>query len=132
MKKTYAAAAVILFLAAAALSYFLGYRAARRELEEEKAALGHGARTFYATVTQVYENDCFAVKGMEVNDLNFRGEFTFAVREETNCLWMGTQLSPAELEAGDNISITFTGPVLESNPAQIPNVTEVWLLDDEP
>ena len=80
----------------------------------------------------MYGNDCFAVKGMEVNDLNFRGEFTFAVREETNCLWMGTQLSPAELEAGDNISITFTGPVLESNPAQIPNVTEVWLLDDEP
>ena len=46
-------------------------------------------------------------------------------------MWRYTEITPEDLEIGDHISITFTGEVLESYPAQIQQVDIIQLLDDE-
>ena len=46
-------------------------------------------------------------------------------------MWRYTEITPEDLESGDHISITFTGEVLESYPAQIQQVDIIQLLDDE-
>ena len=56
---------------------------------------------------------------------------TDAIVEETKIMWRYTEITPEDLESGDHISITFTGEVLESYPAQIQQVDIIQLLDDE-
>ena len=68
---------------------------------------------------------------MDVNDVNFRGEFVFAVDDATQITWRYEPLELSELEPGDRISLTFEGDVLETSPAQLEDVTWVQLLDDE-
>lgn len=109
------------------LSYFLGYKMASDKIS---ASCGEERQTFYASVSQI-NGDTFWVKGLEVNDINYRGEFTFSIKEETAVLWRGTPITPGDLEPNDTISITFQGEVLESYPAMIQNVTKVQLLEDE-
>ena len=46
-------------------------------------------------------------------------------------MWRYTEITPEDLEIGDHISITFTGEVLESYPAQIQQVDIIQLLDDK-
>ena len=94
------------------------------------AAASYEAETFYAAITDISDSS-ITVQGMEINDINFRGRFTFPVMEETSYLWRGTRISPKDLEEGDNISITFTGLVRESSPAGIQEVLKVQLLDDD-
>ena len=59
------------------------------------------------------------------------GEFTFSVEEDIVLEWRHAPLTLAELEPGDTISVTYTGAVLESYPAQLQDVVRVQLLDDE-
>ena len=85
---------------------------------------------FYAEILERNGN-YFHVKGLAVNDINFRGEFTFATNESTALIWRGTNITLDDLDVGDNISITFSGLVLETDPAQINNIKVIKLLDDE-
>ena len=94
------------------------------------AAASYETETFYEAITDISDSS-ITVQGMEINDINFRGRFTFPVMEETSYLWRGTRISPKDLEEGDNISITFTGLVRESSPAGIQEVLKVQLLDDD-
>ena len=73
----------------------------------------------------------FHVKGLDVNDVNGRGEFTFSAKENTRLVWRGTELSLADFQAGDRIAFYYRGAVLESFPAKIPNVLLIKLLDDK-
>lgn len=68
---------------------------------------------------------------MEINDINFRGEFSFSVVENTKITWRYTDILLEDLEVGDHISITFIGDILESSPKQIQQVEVIQLLDDE-
>jgi len=86
--------------------------------------------TFYATIIDVDEN-YFHVAGLDINDINSRGEFTFMVNDETPLLWRGTDMDLSEFKAGQTIAITYTGDVLETAPAQILEVLKIGLLDDE-
>ena len=56
---------------------------------------------------------------------------TDAIVEETKIMWRYTGITPEDLESGDHISITFTGEVLESYPAQIQQVDIIQLLEDK-
>lgn len=94
------------------------------------AAASYETETFYAAITDISDSS-ITVQGMEINDINFRGRFTFPVVEETSYLWRGTRISAKDLEEGDNISITFTGLVQETSPAGIQEVLKVQLLDDD-
>ena len=115
-------------VALAGVSGWIGYKAALGRVEDSAPAAR--PQTFYATVSDIRDN-AVTVTGMEVNDINFRGEFCFSVTEETEITWRYTDISLGDLEAGDNVSITFTGEVMETSPAQIQGVEMIQLLDDE-
>ncbi|NLL93800.1 MAG: DUF3221 domain-containing protein [Clostridiales bacterium] len=88
------------------------------------------SQTFYATISNI-QGDNLTVKGVEINDINFRGNFVFSIGDETKVTWRYTDISSEDLDTGDTISITFTGEIRESEPAQITQVKYIQLLDDE-
>lgn len=117
---------ILLCILIAAGFYLIGYQTAKSEI----SSVQQMAQTFYAKITGL-NGEQFAAQGLQVNDINFRGEFTFSVTEETALLWRGTAMELSEFDIGDSVSVTFTGAVLESYPAVIQKVTRVQLLDDE-
>lgn len=114
--------------ALAGVSGWIGYQIASESMEGSAPAAM--PQTFYATVSDIRDT-VVTVTGMEVNDINFRGEFCFSVTEETKITWRYTDISLEDLDVGDNISITFTGGVMETSPAQIQGVGMIQLLNDE-
>lgn len=84
----------------------------------------------YAEIISVNGRN-FHVKGLDVNDINGRGEFTFSVKENTRLVWRGTELSLSDFQAGDRIAFYWRRLILESYPAQVQNVVMIKLLDDE-
>ena len=130
MKKKYIAVSVLLLIAVAITSYFIGYKVAYDRIERSAEAQNNETQTFYATIVEA-DDTHFLVKGIEANDINYRGEFTFSIKEETSYTWRGTEISPSDLEVGDTISITFSGEVLTIYPVIISNVIKVQLLEDE-
>ncbi|HCF83316.1 MAG TPA: DUF3221 domain-containing protein [Ruminococcaceae bacterium] len=84
----------------------------------------------YAEILDINDN-FFHVKGLDVNDINGRGEFTFTAKENTRLLWRGTEIPLADFKKGDKIAFYYGGAVLETFPAQIPDVRIIKLLDDE-
>ena len=115
--------AFILYSALIALVFYLaGLKSADDSYQPQQ--------TFYATISDISGNT-LTVRGMEVNDINFRSEFSFTITDNTRILWRYTDISAQELEPGDNISVTFTGEILETDPARINDVVLIQLLDDE-
>lgn len=106
----------------AGVFYFIGRKAAYNHAED--------LQTFYATISDI-DHNTFTVKGMEINDINFRGRFSFSITTETRITWRYTDVSIDDLDVGDNIAITFTGEMLETDPVQIKQVKGIQLLDDE-
>lgn len=115
-------------LAVAGVFYFLGFKAAYSRMENSASTLD--TQTFYATISDIQKN-IFTVTGMDVNDANFRGRFCFSIAEGTKITWRYTDISADDLDVGDNIAITFTGGILETDPGQIQQVEVVRLLEDE-
>ena len=70
------AAAVILMICIAAGAYLLGYKTAYDRME--RAAASYETETFYAAITDISDSS-ITVQGMEINDINFRGRFTFPI-----------------------------------------------------
>lgn len=115
--------AIVILLAVAAGGFFAG----RVSVGEQPAPLF--AQTFYATVEQIGDG-WLLVEGLEVNDINHRSQFTFSVREDTKLMWHYTDLLFEELKVGQNVAVTYTGPVLETYPARLTNVLRIELLND--
>ena len=86
---------------------------------------------FYAQIVESRGEGSFLVEGMDANDVNHRGRFTFSVEEDTSLVWRGVALSLEDLEAGHRVAVTYTGPVAESEPAQIFQVLQLEVLEDE-
>ncbi len=112
-------------------SFYIGYKTAYNRIENSEK---FGRRqTFYATVSDVSSTETvkgMRVKGIDANDINFRGEFTFLVEKETKIVWRNTYITFEDLDVGDMVSITFYGEILETYPAQISHVEQIQLLDD--
>lgn len=125
---------IFVVVIALVLGYFIGYKNAYDKIEnknqDQNINLIIDQKTFYAEITEITDNILY-VRGLDVNDINYRGEFTFSIIEETELLWRGTKIELSELDEGDNIAITFEGEILESYPAQIKEVVKIQLLDDE-
>ncbi len=115
-------------VAIAGVFYFIGYKVAYDRIENSAPTLI--PQTFYATISDIQDNT-LTVKGMEINDINFRGEFRFSVTEETKIIWRYTDILIEDLDIGDHISITFTGEIFETYPQQIQQVEIIQLLNDE-
>ena len=111
---------VIIICCVAAISYLVG----------RLNAPDVNTKTFYATVESINGNS-FVVQGLEVNDINSRGQFTFTVEDTTAFEWHNTEIQISDLQAGDTISVTYSGSVTETYPAGIENIIKIVLLDDE-
>lgn len=116
-------AAVLLAAGAFAGGFFTGKNSA----DTDKNTL---CEVVYAEILEVNGN-IFHVKGLEVNDINGRGEFTLSVKENTRLVWRGTEISLADFNIGDKIAFYYSGEVLETFPVQIHDVRIIKLLDDE-
>ncbi len=79
------------------------------------------------------------IKGLESNDINYRGEFEFSVDNDTKLLWIKpnsikssyTAIDLSKLKEGQNVSITSIGEVLERYPAKLTKVTKVVVLEEQ-
>lgn len=130
---------IIVILLVVIASYLIGYKKAYNDYELFLNNNDNGVKyqSFYATITDIEEtgltidDTALTVKGLDINDINFRGNFKFVITEATEIEWRYTKLDASELEIGDNISIIFTGNIQESEPAKIEDVLKIQLLDDE-
>ncbi len=127
MKKTIIIISIVLFgILSAGIGFITGRLTAPKQNPPEIPV----TTTFYATITEIYDHSIL-VEGLEVNDINSRGAFDLSTNDNTVYEWRYTPLSRSELEVGDTISVTYTGAVLETYPAQIHEVLKIQLLDDE-
>lgn len=130
--------AILVLILTTIISYFVGYKTAYDRIENavtpQYEAEEIGPQTFYAEIIAIsgtLENgNLVTVKGLSVNDVNYRGEFSFSVFGETSLEWHNTSLEFSELEIGDTISITFSEEIQETSPATISQVLKIQLLDD--
>lgn len=121
MRKIVAALCVILLMtAAAAGGYFWGVNTAPPLTDS----------TFYATIEEI-NGARLLVKGLEVNDINSRGRFDFNVTPATELEWRHTAIRLEDFQVGDRVSITYVGDIQETEPAGIPDVRRIKLLEDE-
>lgn len=89
--------------------------------------------TFYATIEKIKNYDgatYIYVKGLEINDINHRGEYYFKVDDDTELIWRYVKKSLSELKEGQTISITSVGAMMK-NTGLLNKVTRVTLLEDE-
>lgn len=86
--------------------------------------------TFYATIKTVQESG-LDVKGLAVNDINYRGDFSLDIHDGTEITWRSENIPLSDLKPGDRISITYSGAILETYPARITDVQKISLLNDK-
>lgn len=111
----------------AAGAFVGGFFAGKNTADTDKNTI---CEVVYAEILEVNGN-IFHVKGLEVNDINGRGEFTLSAKENTRLVWRGTEISLSDFKVGDKIAFYYGGEVLETFPAQIPDVRIIKLLNDE-
>ena len=85
--------------------------------------------TIYATISQISGGKVRA-DGLEVNDINGRGSFSFTLSEDTPITWHHTKIALSALQKGYNIAITYTGGTKETYPVQLEQVVKVEVLND--
>lgn len=132
---------VVLFCIGFLLGIFTGIGRKNREDKElnkvETNTLqssNQNGNVFYASIEKISEYNgitSILVKGLDINDINYRGKFSFSINDETELLWRETKIDISNLKVGQNISITRSGNVLESYPAVLTKVTKIIVLDDE-
>lgn len=111
----------------AAGAFVGGFFAGKNSADTEKNII---CEVVYAEILDL-NGSLFHVKGLDVNDVNGRGEFTFSAKENTRLVWRGTEIPLSDFKAGDKIAFYYSGAVLETFPAQIPDVRIIKLLEDE-
>lgn len=122
-KIVYLCLVIVLLLFTAVIFYFIGYEKSLKENQTE---------SFNAVITEIGENGSYIqVEGLETNDINDKGAFTFSVEDNTKLEWHNTPIKLSEFDVGDYVAVTHTGIIMESYPAKIEQVTKLRLLDDE-
>ncbi len=101
------------------LSFFLG----------KKSVAVPSPETFYATIESINDRD-FLVKGLDINDINHRAEFTFTVSNDTVLVWHYTNILISDFRVGQLVSITYSGGAYELSPAILESVEKIVILDD--
>ena len=122
-KVVYLSIWIVVLFCIAVIFYFIGYEKSLKENQTE---------SFHAVITDIGENGSYMkVEGLETNDINSRGAFTFSVEDDTKLEWHHAPIKLSEFDVGDCVAVTYTGSIMESYPAKIEKVTKLQLLDDE-
>lgn len=119
---------ILAILTSAVLFFFAGFSIGHKTGQETQPDIVYPT-TFYATVTEVYETT-LAVKGLDINQINYRGDFSLVLSEDTELIWRGTSAELSEFRPGLTVSVSFTGYILETDPAGLTEVCRVEILDD--
>ena len=114
---------VIFLLFAILMSFVIGFGMGYRSLDNDDGEIDVNA--FYAEV-QTVEADTITVKGIQLNDEKYRGEFTFQLYEGLMIEWHEQPILLSDLDEGDLISI-----VLVTDAGGIEDIFKIYLLDDE-
>lgn len=95
---------------------------------------------FYATIEEISEGEVYGtktmkVKGLDINGVNYRGEFYFTVildniPDNFKIEFNGTEIAFEELKVGQKVAVYNYGDVLESEPAYLNQVRKIVVLDD--
>lgn len=93
---------LILFAMCVFVSYAVGYKTAYREWSWSLEPTD--IQGYYAEVLRVGENE-ITVKGLDVNEEKYRGEFQYQVWEEKPVLCRDETILLKDLEAGDLIMV---------------------------
>ena len=123
-------------------SWFMDYNDFNEEMKEYEERFEEALRqnedtigdVFNAKIKEIREHNgitTILIEGLETNDINHRGDFDFSIDNDTELLWNNTKIEISDLKEGQNVSITSTGEVLESYPAQLTEVTKIIVLEDE-
>ena len=123
-------------------SWFMDYNDFNEEMKEYEERFEEALRqnedtigdVFNAKIKEIREHNgmtTILIEGLETNDINHRGEFDSSIDNDTELLWNNTKIEISDLKEGQNVSITSTGEVLESYPAQLTEVTKIIVLEDE-
>lgn len=130
-KKGTKRAALIVIVAVLVIGAFVGgFFAGQSGQRVETQLAWSDTEVVYAEILSV-DDGRFHVRGLDVNDINGRGEYTFSAKEHTRLIWRGTEIPLSDFDVGDRIAFYYNGLVLDSNPAQVQNVVKIKLLDDE-
>jgi len=117
------------------LTFILGIVKGKTKKSAPEVIVTTNCQTFYAKIEDLTEkNDYFLIvaKGLEINDINYRGKFIFAIRDDTILTWRGIEIKSYDLVQGNNIAITFVDKELDDVlPTPIKEVIKVQLLDDK-
>ena len=117
------AAALVLLLGGGTGGFFLGKAQTLKVIDVQDCT------TIYATISQISGGKVRA-DGLEVNDINGRGSFSFTLSEDTPITWHHTKIALSALQKGYNIAITYTGGTKETSPVQLEQVVKVEVLND--
>ncbi len=113
--------------------FILGINIVKPKISSLHTSFYGETRTFYATIKEVREYEgitTLLVEGIESNDINHRGNFTFSVND-TRVLWKGATVSTSYLKKGMLITIGKYDYVQETYPAKLVNVKSIIILQDE-
>ena len=127
----------IIMIAIIGVSFALGLFIGQKNAPKYDLAITEKpSQTFYATIESVkqYNDGSFHinVKGLEVNDINYRGDFTFKVDDNIDITFRGEKLKISDLKEGSNISITFTDEIIyDISPTPLKEVIKIQLLENE-
>ena len=111
MKKIKAVYILLIVLCAvmvAGIFFVIGYKTAYDRIEAATTTLE--SQTFYASISDIRDST-LSVQGMDVNDINFRGDFVLNIVEETNNETSTNTILPEEeikQETNEN-QILYTG-----------------------
>lgn len=91
------------------------------------------SQTFSANIIKIEKNNDkvnLLVSGLDTNDINYRGNFTFSLNSDFIVYFENTKTDVSKLSVGDKISITFTDKLLkEISPIELNNITKIELLE---
>lgn len=71
------------------------------------------------------------VKGLDVNDINHRGERSFSIDDDIKFFWKHKEIKLLDLREGQNVAITSIGYVYEGGTGYLTKVARVTVLDDK-
>ena len=91
------------------------------------------SQTFSANIIKIEKNSDkvnLLVSGLDTNDINYRGNFTFSLNSDFIVYFENTKTDVSKLSVGDKISITFTDKLLkEISPIELNSITKIELLE---
>ena len=117
---------IVVMLIGIATSYFVGHKVAYDQYEETLSQTSKfDIQTYYAQVVKVSESQ-IEVEGIELNDQNFRGVFTYNIYAETKLEWHDSSINFTDLNEGDLVAVTLITDI-----GGITDIYKIQLLDDE-